>query len=94
MSHSSKENLTRDWVNTNTIRKMPPCAAGTGIDGDGGCHRLHYDWTFCNQDKATGASVCQSMISAREIYDIVTEAIDGTTSDQFERTQLRAVASG
>lgn len=64
LSHSTIENLTRDWPNTASIRTYPPCA------GDGACHRLHYDWQFCNQDPITKAAACQTMIS---VFDVLRE---------------------
>jgi len=66
MTHSSKENLTRDWPNTDTIRTYPPCAGKTG------CHLLHYDWSHCNMDVATGSAKCQAMITV----DMVLEKIE------------------
>lgn len=62
-SHSSSEQLTRDWVNTDTIRMLPPCAGTTG------CHLLHYDWSHCNKDEATNSAKCQAMISADLVFE-------------------------
>ena len=70
-SHSSVENLTRDWPNTTSIRKYPECA------GDSGCHRLHYDWKFCNRDAITQAAMCQAMIPAFEVLEHVSAALAG-----------------
>jgi len=61
MSHSSQENLTRDWPNTVTLREFPECA------GASGCHRLHYDWQYCFKDSVTGAAKCQAMISVTKV---------------------------
>ena len=69
-THSSVENLTRDWPNTTSVRKLPACAGNTG------CHRLHYDWQFCEQDEETKAAKCQAMISASEMVDKVFEVLD------------------
>jgi SAM-dependent methyltransferase len=57
LSHSSVENLTRDWPNTTSIRELPSC----GLPG--ACHRLHYNWEYCSRDDATDAAKCQAMIS-------------------------------
>jgi ADP-heptose:LPS heptosyltransferase len=38
LSHSSPGNLTRDWINTDTIVPDVPCFP---------CHRLHYSREFC-----------------------------------------------
>ena len=71
LSHSSVENLTRDWPNTVAIRKYPECAGTTA------CHRLHYDWRFCNMDQITKAAKCQTMISAFEVLEHVNSALTG-----------------
>ena len=70
LTHSSVENLTRDWPNTVSIRTLPECAGKTG------CHRLQYDWSTCNKDEATGAAKCQSMIPCDEVLDYVNKALD------------------
>ncbi len=56
LSHSSHENLTRDWKNTFALfSTKTPCFP---------CHRLHYSWEFCkrNDDKGKyweGTAQCQ-----------------------------------
>lgn len=55
LSHSSHENLTKHWKNTNAL-------APHGLDCYP-CHRLHYGMDFCKEDKATGAAMCQKLIS-------------------------------
>ena len=63
MTHSSEENLTRDWPNTEAIRMWPECA------GKSGCHLLHFDWSHCNQDESTKAAKCQAMITVDMVLD-------------------------
>ena len=63
MTHSSSEQLTRDWLNTESIRMLPECAGTTG------CHLLHYDWSHCNYDEVTKSAKCQAMISADLVYE-------------------------
>ena len=66
LSHSSVENLTRDWVNTTSLvpdKKDVPCYS---------CHRLHYGWKHCHKDEETGTALCQSNISA----DMMWEALE------------------
>ena len=66
LSHSSRENLTRDWVNTAAmVPNETPCFP---------CHRLHYGWDHCHQDAATGASLCQVNISPRMVFDTIAQA--------------------
>ncbi len=53
LSHSSEENLTKNWVNTEVLIGQVPCYP---------CHRLHSDWSGCNQDPLTKFAACQSAI--------------------------------
>lgn len=65
LSHSSHENLTRDWRNTITLlpdRKAVPCYP---------CHRLHYDWEHCHQDTETRAALCASSIKPEAVFEAV-----------------------
>jgi ADP-heptose:LPS heptosyltransferase/predicted SAM-dependent methyltransferase len=62
LSHSSHENLTRDWKNSVVLtpdRASTPCYP---------CHRLHYDWTFCNKVEDTGAALCATNIKPETIF--------------------------
>ena len=65
MSHSSVENLTRDWANTHSVKptvKDVPCHP---------CHQMHY--TKCpNTDNVTSCAMCATMISPLEIQGHIT----------------------
>jgi ADP-heptose:LPS heptosyltransferase len=72
MTHSSVENLTRDWPNTATLAGNVPCFP---------CHRLHYNWEFCTQDKWTQAAACQTAISVNDVLREIEVAIpEGATT--------------
>lgn len=80
MSHSSQENLTRDWANTDTMRMLPPCAGTTG------CHLLQYDWSYCTKDESTQSAKCQSMITV----DMVMSKIEPFIQKQIEQIAQEA----
>lgn len=67
LSHSSNENLTRDWTN---------CAA---IEPQGvachPCHRIHGNFQFCAQDSATGAAACQATVTADTVAAFLFERL-------------------
>lgn len=66
LSHSSRENLTKHWLNTTALTAAgAPCAP---------CHRLHYDWSHCHEDEATGTALCQVTISPRMVFDAIHQA--------------------
>lgn len=68
LSHSSNENLTRDWANTEAIAGVAPCYP---------CHQLHYNHAGCPQDAETGAAVCQANMSPASIWEAVQRAYVG-----------------
>jgi SAM-dependent methyltransferase len=65
LSHSSHDNLTRDWTETLAI-------SPTGVDCHP-CHRVHHTWTHCKRDKATGAAWCQAAIGVDDVAGQVTQ---------------------
>lgn len=54
LSHSTAENLTRDWRLCVTLVGAVPCYP---------CHQIHYTHAHCPQDEATKAAKCQAAIS-------------------------------
>lgn len=78
LSHSSEENLTKHWVNTESIyTKVTPCYP---------CHQLHQDRSRCPQDKETGAAQCQADIPPGDVWDAVQRAYvaTGTVRNMLE----------
>lgn len=66
LSHSSRENLTKHWVNTTALTPAAtPCYP---------CHRLHMGKEFCVEDPATGAAACQVDINPDRVYSAIAEA--------------------
>lgn len=57
LSHSSEENLTKHWTNTQSLHADVPCYP---------CHRLHGSRDYC-PDK-NGASLCMDGIGPKTIY--------------------------
>jgi ADP-heptose:LPS heptosyltransferase len=70
LTHSSHENLTRDWPNTASIGKPPPQC------GFKACHRLHYDWNYCARDEGANAASCQSAISVEDVMEQLEQALN------------------
>lgn len=74
LSHSSEENLTKHWVNTTALTAQgAPCYP---------CHRLHYGWDHCHEDKDTGTALCQVTISSRMVFDAIARAYDRWKENQ------------
>lgn len=68
LSHSTIENLTRDWKNTVSLYSKGTRCPGRDSDEVTACHTLHYGWDICAQDKVTGCAKCQAEISGRECW--------------------------
>lgn len=67
LSHSSHENLTRDWSNTAALQAPVTCYP---------CHRIHNSGAvMCSKDLNTGASACMASYSAEYVADLVRKAL-------------------
>lgn len=76
LSHSSHENLTRDWVNTFALfSTRTPCYP---------CHQLHHTWKYCHESKIIpGVADCQ--------FDIPPEAVWTAICRAFGKEQQKVV---
>ena len=67
LSHSTHENLTRDWRNT------------VAIEPDGlacyPCHRIHADMANCTHDREANAAACQSAAKAELVLQHIQQWI-------------------
>lgn len=69
LSHSSVENLSRDWINTTSLQA--PFDWNNPVCHNQACHRLHYGSKFCVEDAATGAAACQVAIHPGAVFDAI-----------------------
>jgi ADP-heptose:LPS heptosyltransferase len=68
LSHSTVENLSRDWVNTVNLTSSVDCYP---------CHRLHYGFEYCRRDELTHASECAASIQPEAVYDAIVQLLPG-----------------
>lgn len=67
LSHSSNENLTRDWINTAALEAPVACHP---------CHRIHNQGAaFCAKDTNTGAAACMAHYGPQMVADLVLQAL-------------------
>lgn len=69
LSHSSEQNLTKYWKNCTVLKpdaERAPCFP---------CHRLHYNWEYCPQDKASGAALCAAGIEPGSVFKAIIDAL-------------------
>lgn len=78
LSHSTHENLTRDWVNCASITAPATSCPGRGANEAPACHMMHYTWEFCEQDPVSGTARCQADIEGPAAYVVISAAIART----------------
>lgn len=82
LSHSSRENLTRDWVNCASVEPAIACHP---------CHRIHSTFDFCARDQATGAAACQALATADTVADLLFQMLGIPVAD-VERAPVAEAA--
>lgn len=81
LSHSTVENLTRDWVNTTSLWAKNVTCKGRGKNEAPACHLLHYGWDHCtrvNEGVGEGTAICQREILAGDVVDAIIAAYEKT----------------
>jgi ADP-heptose:LPS heptosyltransferase/predicted SAM-dependent methyltransferase len=78
LSHSTHENLTRDWKNVHPLWAKNVTCAGRGKNEAPACHTLIYGWDHCTkaEGEAKGTAMCQSLITADEVCCVLHKIID------------------
>jgi ADP-heptose:LPS heptosyltransferase len=67
LSHSTHENLTRDWVNVHPVQSENTVCPGRGNNEAPACHQMHYSFQYC-KPTADKVAQCQADISADQVY--------------------------
>ena len=83
LSHSTHENLCRDWVNTTSIQSKDTRCPGRGENEAPACHQMHYNWDRCKQyrcegDPQDGTAQCQADIDGAAAWHLISRAIAST----------------
>ncbi len=76
LSHSTHENLTRDWCNVFPLWSEETNCPGRGNNEAPACHQLHYGFTYCKKDETTGTAQCQADIPDGLVWYTVEKALD------------------
>jgi ADP-heptose:LPS heptosyltransferase len=67
LSHSTVENLSRDWINTQSLySKKTPCYP---------CHMMIFGWDQCVQAEESGAAQCQEDIEPDRVWAAVQKGL-------------------
>ena len=83
LSHSTHENLTRDWTNTYALASKDTTCPGRGKNEAPACHQMHYNWDHCKQfreegNPQDGTAQCQADIDGEAAWDVIRMAIAST----------------
>jgi ADP-heptose:LPS heptosyltransferase len=84
LSHSTHENLTRDWKNVIPIASENTKCKGRGDNEAPACHQLHYGWAHCDQDKTTGTAQCQADISVERVWREVNQVLSNAVNKNLK----------
>lgn len=76
LSHSSHENLTRDWVNTTALWSKDTHCPGRGKNLAPACHQMHYGWQHCQRGKESGCAQCQEDLHPSRVWDAIRGYLD------------------
>lgn len=75
LSHSTRNNLTRDWINTVSLSAPRVTCPGRGENEAPACHMLHYDWNHCRKGEKKGVAVCMEEIHPALAFEAIQQAI-------------------
>jgi ADP-heptose:LPS heptosyltransferase/predicted SAM-dependent methyltransferase len=95
LSHSTHENLTRDWVNVYSLASANTSCPGRGNNEAPACHQMHYSWEHCKQfrkegDPQDGTAQCQADIDGEGAWELIRRAIASTQPAQLVPLVQRA----
>jgi ADP-heptose:LPS heptosyltransferase len=76
LSHSTHENLTRDWRNVFPLSSVGTVCPGRGDDAAPACHQLHYSFEHCKRDDNTGTAQCQADIPDGLVWETIERALN------------------
>ena len=76
LSHSTIENLSRDWKNTVSLYGIDTHCKGRENNEAKACHTMHYGWEFCTKSEEHGVAQCQVDIKAQTVTDFAMRYID------------------
>lgn len=82
LSHSTHENLTRDWPNVYPLASANTTCPGRGNNEAPACHQLHYTWDHCKITENKVAQ-CQADIGFDQAYQVIWSIIDEALKERL-----------
>ncbi len=75
LSHSTRNNLTRDWRNTVALSAPRTSCPGRGENEAPACHMMHYTFEFCRKGEEKGVAACMEEIHPAMVWEALQNAI-------------------
>ena len=108
LSHSTPENLCRDWVNTHALASTGTQCPGRGKDEAPACHQMHYGFEHCRQadfpadpglygelaGKPMGVSQCMADLTFEDVYPAVWHAVSWQMQGTTGEAELAKLGKG
>lgn len=80
LSHSTWENLCRDWEKTIAVWSENTNCKGRGNNEVPACHTLHYGWESCTKHEESGTAQCQFDIKPEEVWQEINKILYGLSN--------------
>lgn len=76
LSHSTRENLTRDWVNTASLSAPVMECGGRGNNEAPACHQMHIGFdAACRRNEKFGVAECMVRIDPKIVWARIQQAV-------------------
>lgn len=88
LSHSTHENLTRDWTNVYALSSKETSCPGRGNNEAPACHQMHFNWQHCKQFRQEGhpqdgTAQCMADIDGAAAWMMIRKAIASTIPERL-----------
>lgn len=90
LSHSTHQNLTRDWRNVIALASDNTSCPGRGANEAPACHQMHYGWDHCKKVEERGIAQCQADISVETVWKEVDWALQAVRAKKLGVTVEQA----
>lgn len=76
LSHSTVENLTRDWVNTTSMGSPATVCPGRGNNEAPACHKMLPDFNGCRRNEEFGVAQCTVELKPEWVWAVMQKAMN------------------
>ena len=84
LSHSTHENLTRDWKNVVPVWSKNTNCPGRGDNEVPACHMMHFGFDHCKRHEESGTAQCMADITVGEVWGLVEVEMDEIINNKLK----------